>query len=135
MQATRTTAVGFGFRLTPCAPPCSSSGCSDSLPVHHLQPQELTVQPCATRTHHCPALCHQSSSLAAPVPPEPITGCSCATRTHHWLLLCPSKEERQPDRAPAAGQQHRVTSGHGQGWAVPSSPGAGQEPQPSPGAQ
>lgn len=103
MQITRTTAQGFGFTLSPCAPPCSSTGCSDSLTAHHSQP-EFTVQ-------------------------------HCATRTHHWLFLFPS-QGGQPACGPAAGQQQRVTSGHGQGWAVPSSPGpAGQEPQPSPKAQ
>lgn len=53
VQVTRTTAVGFGFSLSPCAPPCSSSGCwfsaSTSFPATEI---------------HCPALCYQSTSLA-----------------------------------------------------------------------
>lgn len=107
MQVTRTTAGGFGFSLSPCAPPCRSTGCSDSL----IEQKIIYI------------IYSHGSSLSSAVLAEHIPGCSCAT----------GKEEGQPASASAAGQQQRVTSGDGQSWAVPSFPGpAGQEPQPRP---
>lgn len=58
---------GFGFSLSPCAPPCSSTGCSDSL----------------TEQRIVSIIYSQGSSLSSTVLPEHITGYSTAKEEGH----------------------------------------------------